>query len=131
MNQLEQFREQCLNLVGSLDCAHRCGVGQEIADKIRAETARQIEELQALTVSAEKWRGLALAKSGDGRILSEFEREKAEAVAAEREACAKVCSDLAVDENDDSWTITRCMAFREAAEAIRARGAVALKGGAA
>lgn len=36
MNQLEQFREQCLSLVSSLDCAHRCGVGHEIADKIRA-----------------------------------------------------------------------------------------------
>lgn len=42
--------------------------------------------------------------------------------AKEREECAKVCDDMArIDTNDDKWTITRTMAFRETAEAIRSK----------
>jgi hypothetical protein len=44
--------------------------------------------------------------------------------AAEREACAKVCEEIASSgENNDRWTITRDIAFNNCAFAIRERGA--------
>jgi len=41
--------------------------------------------------------------------------------AAENEACAKTVEALGDDENKDQWTITRFMAFVDAAQKIRAR----------
>ena len=73
-----------------------------VASRVRIKTAKQIEELQAKAITVDMWRGLALAKHGDGRTLGQIEREKAEEVAAEREACAKVCRDWGM-ERVENW----------------------------
>lgn len=44
MNQLEQFREQCAVELEKLDCAHGCGVGSEIAQKIRALPLPEVKQ---------------------------------------------------------------------------------------
>lgn len=73
-----------------------------VAAKVRQERAQEIEELRGKANYAEKWRGLATAKNGDGRIVAEIEQEKRDAVLAEREACAKVCRDWGM-ERVENW----------------------------
>jgi hypothetical protein len=76
-----------------------------------AERGKLKHELLTL----EKWKGMALAKDGDGRTVQEIEREARE---AEREACAKVCDDLVLAHPGRAdLTAQQC------AVAIRKRGA--------
>lgn len=60
------------------------------AERIKHQAG--IQRLTTLANTAEKWRGIAMARDGDGRTVQEVQ---AEAVAAEREACAKVCDEQA------------------------------------
>jgi hypothetical protein len=57
-------------------------------------------------------------------LLEELGWQIEEKIAREREACAKVCEEIASSgENNDRWTITRDIAFNNCAFAIRKRGA--------
>lgn len=58
-----------------------------VAAAERQSTAIEMERLRGLAATAEKWRGIASAKFGDGRTVQEIQREAAE---VEREECAKV-----------------------------------------
>ena len=97
-----------------------------LVDQARAEERRLLmgenDRLRMLAATAEKWRGLATAKFGDGRTVQEIQREAAE---EEREACAKVCDDLEREgfhyETYDGWEEVPAEACHCAA-AIRARG---------
>lgn len=71
----------------------------------RAKLLSNLEQARTLVATAEKWRGLATAKFGDGRTVQEIQREAAE---AEREACLRCYSP---DDTADDW-----------ADKIRARG---------
>ncbi|MBK9497386.1 MAG: hypothetical protein IPO08_23270 [Xanthomonadales bacterium] len=92
-----------------------------VAAEERKSTAAEMERLRTLAATAEKWRGIASAKHGDGRTVQEIQREAAE---VEREACAKVCESFKGPHRANVFNLelSRC------AEAIRARGA-APKGG--
>ena len=46
---------------------------------------KENERLRGLAITAEKWRGIATAKFGDGRTVSEIEREACEALRKENE----------------------------------------------
>jgi hypothetical protein len=72
--------------------------------------AAEREKLKHELLTLEKWKGMALAKDGDGRTVQEIEREARE---AEREACAKLC-EAEGERVDSSWV--------SCAAAIRARG---------
>ena len=77
--------------------------------------AAEREKLKHELLTLEKWKGMALAKDGDGRTVQEIEREARE---AEREACAKVCDDLVLAHPGRAdLTAQQC------AVAIRKRGA--------
>ena len=117
--QLERFA--ALVSAAELGKARRLEVDQAIGAAVAAERVKHQPEIQRLTElanTAEKWRGIAMARGGDGRTVQEVQEE---ARAAEREACAKVC-----DELHDQWrwadddTIS---GPSECAAAIRARGA--------
>lgn len=56
-----------------------------VAAEERKSIAIEMQQLRDAAVTAEKWRGIAVARDGDGRTVSEIEREAAE---AERKACA-------------------------------------------
>lgn len=77
------------------------------AERIKHQS--EIQRLTALANTAEKWRGIAMARDGDGRTVQQVQ---AEARADEREACAKLCED---DDHD-------CETGKSCAAAIRARG---------
>ena len=62
-----------------------------VAAAERSKHQAEIQRLTTLANTAEKWRGIAMARDGDGRTVQEVQ---AEAVAAEREACAKVCEGM-------------------------------------
>lgn len=89
------------------------------AERIKRQS--EIQRLTALANTAEKWRGIAMARDGDGRTVQQVQ---AEARAEEREACAKVCEDIDVERTE------YCMSVYEEGEqykssvieAIRARG---------
>jgi len=76
--------------------------------------AAEREKVQHELLTLEKWKGLALAKDGDGRTVQEVEREARE---AEREECAKVCDVLADKHTFEGGYANEC------AFAIRERGA--------
>lgn len=71
------------------------GVIAALEDHIRGLVERAVaaerEKLKHELLALERWKGLALAKEGDGRTV---QRVEAEAKAAEREECAKVCDDV-------------------------------------
>lgn len=115
--ELERFA--ALVAAAELGKARRFEVDQAIGAAVAAERAKHQSEIQHLVEkanSAEKWRGVAMARNGDGRTVQEVQEE---ARAEEREACAKVC-----DELHDQWrwadddTIS---GPSECAAAIRAR----------
>ena len=87
-----------------------------VAAAERIKHQADIRRLTTLANTAEKWRGIAMARDGDGRTVQEVQ---AEAVAAEREACAKVCERIisgdGICADDGVW-------IHDAAAAIRARG---------
>lgn len=63
-----------------------------VAAAERQSTAIEMERLRELAATAEKWRGIASAKHGDGRTVQEIQRE---AAAVAREACAKLLDSAA------------------------------------
>lgn len=62
-----------------------------VAAAERRKHQADIERWKEAAVTAEKWRGVALSKDGDGRTVQRIQQE---AAAAEREECAKVCDSL-------------------------------------
>lgn len=90
-----------------------------------ADVVRELERFAALVAAAEreklkhelltleKWKGMALAKDGDGRTVQEVEREARE---SEREACAKVLDEMAAKDKLTNY-------YKVAALTIRERGA--------
>lgn len=89
-----------------------------ISAAVAAERQKQqadIERWKAEAATAEKWRGIACAKHGDGRTVQIIQQE---AAAAEREACALVC-----EAKDTGRRLTTDYKVLECASAIRARGA--------
>ena len=96
------------------------------AAKVRQERAQEIEELRGKANYAEKWRGLATAKNGDGRIVAEIEQEKRDAVMAEREACADLIERTErYSSSPKAIYIISHQARIEQADAIRKRGEAA------
>lgn len=86
----------------------------------RQKLQAELELARSQAATAEKWRGLATAKFGDGRTVQEIQREAAE---EEREACARLCekprtTPIAMTE----WCQGYDSASRNIAAAIRARG---------
>jgi Ribonuclease G/E len=73
---------------------------------VREAVAAEREKLKHELLTLEKWKGMALAKDGDGRTVQEIEREARE---AEREECAKIAFNAKT--------------YLEAAHLIRERGA--------
>ena len=76
----------------------------------RRKHQADIEKWKAEAATAEKWRGLALSKDGDGRCVQRIQQEAAE---KEREACAL----LVEKECAENW-----VSVDKVAAAIRARG---------
>lgn len=70
------------------DDMHTChsDCQRPICVAVREAVAAEREKLKHELLTLEKWKGMALAKDGDGRTVQEIEREARE---AEREACAK------------------------------------------
>lgn len=88
---------------------------QRFADMVAAAERRKhqadIEHWKAQAAQAEKWRGMAHARHGDGqKVVQEIQREARE---REREACANLCEMLAAEV--DKYP-------SECAASIRARG---------
>lgn len=66
-----------------------------VAAAERRKHQADIEKWKSEAATAEKWRGLALSKEGDGRCVQRIQQEAAE---KEREACAALCDDIAQEE---------------------------------
>lgn len=66
-----------------------------VATAERRKYQADIERWKAEAATAEKWRGLALSKEGDGRCVERIQQEAAE---KEREACAALCDDMVQEE---------------------------------
>ena len=98
----------------------------------RRKHQADIERWKTEAATAEKWRGLALSKEGDGRTVQRIQQE---AAALEREACAALADRAAAESNA---TYEECVSARDPnlglvaagareqakklSEAIRARG---------
>lgn len=86
----------------------------------RRKHQADIEKWKAEAATAEKWRGLALSKEGDGRCVQRIQQEAAE---NEREACAALCDDIVQEEEGKlDRNYTREDTAEELAVLIRARG---------
>jgi hypothetical protein len=75
--------------------------------------AAEREKLKHELLTLEKWKGMALAKDGDGRTVQEIQREARE---AEREACAALLDEMAAKDKLTNY-------YKVAALRIRERGA--------
>lgn len=89
----------------------------------RIKNQAEIQRLTTLANTAEKWRGIAMSRDGNGRTVQEVWNE---AAAAEREACAKVAESAEIPIAIDVWmgtkkSLTAATAIG-IADAIRARG---------
>ena len=86
----------------------------------RRKHQADIEKWKAEAATAEKWRGLALSKEGDGRCVQRIQQEAAE---KEREACAALCDDIVQEEEGNlDRDYSREDTAQELAVLIRARG---------
>lgn len=91
-----------------------------VAAAERRKHQADIEKWKAEAVTAEKWRGLALSKEGDGRCVQRIQQEAAE---KEREACAALCDDIVQEEEGNlDRDYSREDTAQELAVLIRARG---------
>ncbi|MFW9596178.1 MAG: hypothetical protein ACMV1D_11880 [Macromonas sp.] len=91
-----------------------------VATAERRKHQADIERWKAEAATAEKWRGLALSKEGDGRCVRRVQQEAAE---KEREACAALCDDMAQEEQGKvDRDYSREDTAEELAVLIRARG---------
>lgn len=73
----------------------------------RIKHQSEIQRLTTMANTAEKWRGIAMARDGDGMTVQEVWNE---AAASEREACLNL--------SGEPWCLTRT----DLEDAIRARG---------
>ena len=87
-------------------------------EEARKQYQSEIEKWKAEAVTAEKWKSLVLSKDGDGRTVQAIEQE---AIAKEREACAKVCDELAEKYANAIWLGTEEFVCVKLSEKIRAR----------
>ncbi len=85
-----------------------CSFAELVATAERRKHQADIERWKTEAATAEKWRGLALSKEGDGRTVQRIQQE---AAALEREACLRIADDCAEADMHASM----------AANAIRAR----------
>lgn len=88
----------------------------------RKKHQADIERWKGEAAKAEKWRGLALAKDGDGRMVQVVQ---AEARAEEREACAALMAEMRAKSRNHLFRSALEIAERE----IRARGVPQPHGG--
>ena len=86
-----------------------CSFAELVATVERRKHQADIERWKTEAATAEKWRGLALSKEGDGRTVQRIQQE---ATALERKACLRIADDCAEADMHASM----------AANAIRARG---------
>ena len=96
----------------------------ERLEQIASDTQRLLD----LANSAEKWKGIALATHGG--VVSQIQQDKADAIAAEREACVALIEELVVCQSHDRYYAPTDEAYikginetvADAVEAIRTRG---------
>lgn len=116
-----------------------------VATAERRKHQADIERWKGEAATAEKWRGLALAKDGDGRAVQRVQQEAvanfleisgqyltndasreaalAEARAEERGACAQTCEGIYNDPAGNAgYDAYYTRPYLECADAIRARG---------
>ena len=67
---------------------------------------KENERLRGLAITAEKWRGIATAKFGDGRTVSEIEREACEALRKENEQLQSNIQKIQKLLSDDGYAIS-------------------------
>jgi len=95
----------------------------EIKRFAKLVAAAEREKLKHELLTLEKWKGMALAKDGDGRTVQEIEREARE---AEREAIAQMIEDfpplVSFAQNEMGGCLTCGFTPKLAALTIRARG---------
>lgn len=89
-----------------------------VAATERAKYRGEIQRLTELANTAEKWRGIATARGGDGRTVQQVQDE---ARVEEREACAKLCDRHAMALDYAGTPYVRNRDCELAAKAIRAR----------
>jgi hypothetical protein len=91
---------------------------------VREAVAAEREKLKHELLTLEKWRGMALAKDGDGRTVQEIQREARE---AEREAIARMIEDspplVSFAQNEMGGCVMCGFTPKLAALTIRERGA--------
>lgn len=91
-----------------------------VAAAERRKHQADIERWKTEAATAEKWRGLALSKDGDGRTVQRIQQEAAE---KEREACAALCDDIVQEEEGKlDRDYSREATAEELGILIRARG---------
>lgn len=88
-----------------------------VAAAERRKHQADIEKWKSEAATAEKWRGLALSKEGDGRCV---ERIQQEAAAFEREACAALADRAAAESHS---TYEHCISVRDPNSGLVAAGA--------
>lgn len=85
----------------------------EVLEKVlRIGELKARQELNAELLTLNKWKGLALAKDGDGRTVAEVEKD---AAARERAACLRIVE-------APHWKQIVSSEMRRRADVIRARG---------
>lgn len=87
-----------------------------VAASERQKHQADIDRWKAEAATAEKWRGIACSKDGDGRTVQLIQQE---ATAVEREACAQACETKAKAASGVQYRA----GMWECATAIRKRGA--------
>lgn len=110
--------EDLERVVAAMHNAYNAGLKDGATFERRKHQA-DIEAWKAEAATAEKWRGLALAKDPmqPGKTVQEIQRE---AVEREREACAQIADSIAAQDGMDNHC---CVPVAEdVASAIRARG---------
>jgi len=97
--------------------AEECGIPEFENNESQADN---ILRFAALVAAAERERAIVIAKNMKEELEAKFEQTYMEGViagaAAEREACAKVCDEIATEDGWEGSYAYRCV------EAIRARG---------
>jgi hypothetical protein len=122
----DKWDNTCLSGKSDLDEKLAVGeyaIGEAVFKFAKLVAAAEREKLKHELLTLEKWRGMALAKDGDGRTVQEIERE---AVAAEREAIARMIEDspplVSFAQNEMGGCVMCGFTPKLAALTIRARG---------
>lgn len=101
-----------------------CAKGQrttQFCSQVQIAVEEEREKLKHELLALEKWKGMALAKDGDGRTVQQIEQE---ARAAEREECANLAEQTVCMRFHANIKVSSGIAVTgyAAAYAIRARG---------